>query len=94
MSVAPHILRALIRNDEALVDHLAPQAAEKAFGGEEEFAAAREIAARITVVGLRLQDRRAQLHTLTAGCTAHPETLAGSLVTRSAAQPASISPTP
>lgn len=86
---APHwVARALIRNDEALVEHLAPQAAELAFGGEEDFAAARVIAARLTVVGVRLQARRAQLHHLNAGPAASNDSTSAALVTHSAAGPA------
>lgn len=82
-------LRALIRTDEALVDHLAPQAAELSFAGEEGQAAALVIAARLQVVGLRLRAREAELARVNspAAPATRNESSEGSMVTTRAAQP-------
>ncbi|HEX2860705.1 MAG TPA: hypothetical protein VHN79_03655 [Lacunisphaera sp.] len=73
-------LRALIRNADGIIDALpAPGDYSDERGALME---------RLGDAIRRLQLRRIPL---TAGCSGHPETLAGYLVTTSAGQPASIS---
>jgi hypothetical protein len=90
-----YILRALIRNDEALVEHLAAQlegadgivdALPTPDGYSDERAALLE---RLGDVIRRLQLRRARLQALTSptATASHEESLAGSLVTPTAALP-------
>lgn len=82
-------LRALIRNDEALVDHLAPWICDHMEA--KEYDEARSIGERLAAVGRRLQARRAELVDLSIitfpAAPASNATLAGALVTTSAAQP-------